>query len=232
MNYKIFAAPLILLSLYSSMMAQTENYGLWTSVGAQKKLKNWDLELNSELRTNLDSVQIHRWNIEFEVAYRVIKPIKIGVRYKYIYFHDLEYADFQPRMRYALFVQGKQNVGDFKFTLREQFQRTIKDESDRIKENGNYDNYKINPEWIWRNQLKVAFNIPRFPVTPSLLFESFYQLNNPDGNTVDNLRYILSFEYKFNKQNDFKFYGLIDKEINVDNPVTTYVCGFAYTHSF
>jgi hypothetical protein len=226
------SAFLIVLSCFSSVFAQTTDFGVWSSIGAKKKLGKWKLGIYTELRTNDNTRQIHRLDYKLDVEYDVVKAVEIGVSYKFIYFNDVKYFDYQPRQRYTLHVQGEQKFGDFKVSLREKVQRTIKDESDRQKENGDYDNYKINPDWIWRNRLKIDYNIPHFRVNPSISFETFYLLNNPDGNTFNNLRYTLELNYKLSKHHAFEIYGLIEKEIHVDNPLTTYISGIGYVLTF
>ena len=218
--------------LNSYVISQTNDFGIWTSVGAEKQLGKWYLGANTELRTFNNTSEVQRWSIQFDAEYKVIKSVNTGVSYKYMYFNDLKYTDYQPRIRYTFFIEAKYKVGDFKIFLREKLQRTIKDESDRLKENGKYDNYKINPEWTWRNRLKVNYNIPHFLGTPSFSIEPFFQLNNPEGNSFNNIRYTLSFDFKLSKQHEFKAYGLIDNEMNVDSPVRTFVLGFGYTFSF
>ena len=156
----------------------------------------------------------------------------MGAGYQYIYFHDFKYSNFQPRNRFYFFLQEKRKMGDFTFTLRERIQVTTKDESDRIKSNGKIDTYKINPDYSWRNRLKIDYNIPRCPVSPSLSVESFCQLNNPDGNKFDDMRYTLSFKYNLTKHNEIEIYGLVDKEMNVKNPEKKLVTGIGYVHSF
>jgi hypothetical protein len=231
MKNKIFTI-LFFQFIFSSLLAQTKDFGMWTTFRVEKKIGKWDLGVNAELRTINKLSNINRLSYQLEVAYRIVKPFKIGVSYKYISFHDIEYSDFQPRQRYIIFAQGRLKYGNLIFTLSEQLQRTVKDESDRINEGGNYDNYKINPEWNWCNCFRVAYNIPHVPVTPSFSFESFYQLNNPDGKTFDKLRYKLSFKYKLSKHHALDLYGLSDNEINVENPVKTFVGGLRYTFSF
>lgn len=212
--------------------AQNNDFGSWLSVGAKKKLGKWDVDATGELRLKDNVSQIDRMSLQFEVSYRIVKQLKAGLGYTFICYNDSEYNDFQPRQRYMLFLQGKQKLGDFTFSIREKIQRTIKDESDRIKENGNYDNYKINPEWIWRSRLTVEYNIPRFPINPAFSFESFYQLNNPEGNRFDKLRYALSLCYKPGKHHEFEIYGLIDQKINVENIYIKYILGVGYVFSF
>ncbi len=232
MKYSFKICWLLLFLAPSALFSQTNDFGVWTSVGAEKEIGKWDLGVSTELRTMDNSRQINRWSLQLVAAYNIIKPLKAGVSYEFIYFNDLEYSDYQPRHRYILFLQGKQEIGNFTFSLRERVQRTIKDESDRIIETGKYNNYKINPDYTLRSRLKADYNIPKFPVNPSFSFEAFYQLNNPDGNTFDNLRSILSLNYTLAKQHKFELYGLIDKEINVEDAGTMYVAGLGYTFSF
>jgi long-subunit fatty acid transport protein len=212
--------------------AQTSDFGIWVSAGVTKKLWKWNLDASGELRLKENTSQVDRMSLQFNASYHINKPLSAGIGYEFIYYHDSKYADYQPRQRYMLFIQGKQKFGHFSFSLREKIQRTIKDESDRLKENGDYDNYKINPEWVWRNRLALAYNIPRFPVNPAFSFESFYQLNNPDGNKFEKLRFTLALSFKPGKHHEFKVYGLIDQKINVDNPYKRFILGTGYTFSF
>ena len=231
MMNKIIGLLLILIINYGSLYAQSNEYGVWTSADVQKKLGKWDLEVNTGLRTSSGLSQLQRLNLKLEVDYKIVKHVTAGLSYKYMYFYDEKYTDYQPRIRYAAFVQGKQKSGNFKFSLREQYQRTIKDESDRIKESGNYDNYKINPEWEWRNRLNIEYNIPHFKITPDFSFETFYQLNSEDRR-FNELRYTLSFKYKITKHHEIEMSGLLKKEINTDDPVKTYIGGIGYIYSF
>jgi len=220
------------LLFFVSLSAQTSDFGAWTSLGVAKKQGKWNLEATGELRLREDISRFDRVSIQLAASYRFFKQLRAGLGYEFIYYNDSEYNDYQPRQRYMLFIQGKQKIRHFSFSLREKVQRTIKDESDRLKENGNYDNYKINPEWIWRNRITLTYNIPRFPLNPAFSFESFYQLNNPDGNRFEKLRYILSINYKPGKHHEFEFYGLMDHKINVENPYKRYILGLGYVFSF
>jgi hypothetical protein len=229
---KLIYITIILLLAGTIAKSQTSDFGIWTSAEVTKKLKKWDLSVEGILRTRDNASELKRWGIKGDVSFKVLKPLKIGINYQYITFNDIKYNDYQPRQRMSAYLTGKLKLSNFSFSLREQAQRTIKDESDRIKASGKYDNYKINPEYLWRNKLQVAYNIPHFPVTPSISFETFYQLNNPDGNQFCDLRYTLSFEYKITKHHTVELYGLIDKEINVNDPVQSNVLGVGYSFSF
>jgi hypothetical protein len=220
---------LIFCSYWGFTKAQS---AIWTSIGVEKQVKKWSFGAETEYRTQSNTSEFQRFNVKVEASYKIVKPVNLGLGYEFIYFNDTEYDDYQPRQRYLAFLQAKQKFGDFTISLREQGQRTIKDESDRIKANGEYDTYKVNPEWYWRNKVKVAYNIPHFPVNPSVSIETYYQLNNPDGNKITGLRYMMAFDYKLTKHQNFELYGLLKKSINVSDPSTDRVLGISYLYSF
>jgi hypothetical protein len=223
----------LLFFIYSfNLHAQSCDFGIWTSIGGEKKLGKWNISATAQLRTKESTGQIDRTSIQLEGSCNILKPLKAGIAYEFIYFHDSEYSDYQPRLRYSLFAQGKQDLGSFTITLREQLQRTVKDESDRIIDADNYDNYKINPEWAWRNRLKAYYNIPGFPVNPAVSVESFYLINNPEGNDFYKLRYTVSFSYKLTKHHQFEVFGLMNQRINTDTPDKNYAAGIGYVFSF
>ncbi|WP_160150027.1 DUF2490 domain-containing protein [Parabacteroides sp. Marseille-P3160] len=228
----VYILSMLVLFHVPRVIAQTETFGLWSSIEASKKLNRFDLNSELELRTMEGVEKIARISAKVGVDYRMIKPLKVGIAYQYIHFNDVKYSDFQPRNRFIAYLQGKQKWGNWEFTLRERLQTTIKDESDRLKESGKTDTYKMNPEWTWRNRLRISYNIPKCKITPSFSIETFYQLNNPDGNTFDRLRYTLSGTYKINKQNAIELYGLYQRNINTDEPENRSAIGVSYSFSF
>lgn len=218
----------------SIVFAQTDDdFGIWSSVGVEKKLnKKWSLEGELEFRSKDNLKETGRWSAKIGGEYKLLKDVKIGAAYQFQYFHDLEYEDFQPRHRIMGTIQGKHKWGRFEFSLRERVQGTYKDDSDRIKSSGKIDSYKMDPEWTWKNRLKITYDIPKCKFEPSFSFETFYQLNNPDGNEFDGLRYTLALDYKFDKQNTFTVAGIYDDEMNVKDPVDRYVLQLGYVYSF
>jgi hypothetical protein len=228
----VTALGVVISGLSLTGWAQTKDFGVWTSAGIKKQIRKFDFSLEGELRTQQNVSEIDRWSLAFSADYRLVKPLSVGLSYQFIGFHDVDYADYQPRHRFALDVTGKQRLGNFSLSLRERMQLTTKDESDRIKANGEINLYRINPDLNLRSRLKMAYNIPHFPVTPSLSFEAFFQLNNPEGNTFDDLRTVVSLQYKLNKHHTIDLYGLYDKEIHVTDPVAKTVLGLSYIFDF
>lgn len=215
-----------------SSYAQDDYFGFWASVDATKKLNRVELSGEVELRMRDNMERVARMAAKIGAEYKIIKGLNVGIAYQYIHFNDVEYSDYQPRHRLIGYIQGKQKWGNISVSLRERIQTTYKDEDDRIKSSGKIDTYKSNPEWIWRNRLKIAYDIPKCKFTPSVSAESFYQLNNPDGNVFENMRYTLACTYKINKKKSVEFFLLYDNEINVNNPEDKYVAGVSYSFSF
>lgn len=232
MQIRPFLFYLFIVFTFLEASAQSNDFGIWTSLGAEKKFGKLELSTEAELRTMNNSSDINRFSLQITPSYKIIKQIKVGAGYQFIYFNDVKYSDFQPRHRFILFTQGEQKWGRFNFSLRERLQLTTKDESDRIKSSGEIDTYKTNPEWSWRNRLKVEFDPRHSRISPYFSIETFYQLNNPDGNVFDNLRYTLGAQYKLSKSSKIEVYGLLNNEINVSNPVRGYVVGAGYNFSF
>ncbi|MFM2290534.1 MAG: hypothetical protein RIS29_347 [Bacteroidota bacterium] len=228
---KLTAIILLLMFGWLNVDAQDNEYGVWTSFTLSKKLKKWDLSSTAEFRTTEFLSDINRFSLDIDGGYNVFKKLKLGAEAKFIYFNDFKYDDYQPRGRYAVYGQGKWKLDRFNFSLREKIECTVKDVSDRIKSSGAIDTYKINPEWYWRNKLKIQYDIRSIPVTPSVSVESFYQLNNPSGNMFDEIRYTLSLQYRLSKKQSVEVFGLKAPELNVTNPATKYVVGVNYTIS-
>ena len=220
----IFLLMLIYASAIQSSHAQTNDFGTRVGIEIEKDVKNWNLYVGEEIRTKENSGVLQGLYTEFGADYSPWKIIKIGASYEFIYFNDYENDDYQPRHRTNLFIQGSKEWSRFTFNLKEHFQTTFKDESER--------DYKMNPKLRWRNKFEIEYNIRKSPINPSFSVETFYQLNNPDGNKFDQLRYKLEVSYKINKRNRLKLYGLVDNEINVKNPVRQTVLGIQYKYTF
>lgn len=223
---------LFMLLLSTELFSQQTESGNWNTLSFSTRFKKWNLSSEAEMRSTGPWSQLNRLSWNVEATYPILKHIRLGAGYTLINQYDAKYSDYQLRQRLTGFAAGKVNWGDFSLQTRQKFQYTSKDESDRIQSNGEIDTYKINPEWTWRSKFKLSWNIPGVQLTPSASFESFYQLNNPDGNTFDGLRYMLSLEYKLTRHHRLELNGILDQEIHVTSPLKTYVLGFGYEFSF
>lgn len=232
MLIRIFISFIVLVLIPLSIYAQDENFKTWSSIEVIKKLNQWDFSGEFEIRNAGWYNKTERTSLELEAEYSLTEVIKIGSAYKLMRFYDYKYNDYQWRNRVDFSIQGKWEIARFSIILRERIEYTTRDESDRIRSNGEIDTYKINPEWLWRNRLKISYNIPKIPLEPAIAGESFYQLNNPDGNIFEKFRYTLSISYKLTKKHEIQLFSLINRKIDDpdDETMNEYVLGLGYSY--
>lgn len=228
----VLVVCLFLISISQLILAQSESYGTWTSIDVEKKLDKWELGGSTELRTIYYLRLIDRWSVGLSADYKLMKNLKVGVDYQFMNTLDTKYMNYQLRNRFNVNAMGRLKIDRLTISLREKIQVTLKDDSNRIKTDGSIDTYDSNPEWTWRNRLKLSYNISHFPVTPSFSVESFYQLNNPDGYSFDKFRYTLSLDYKINKSNSISVYGVLNTKPDSDDIYRKYILGVSYIISF
>ena len=232
MTLKKFILIFALFIGITGMLKAQNQYGTWTSVGLEKKTGNWNFGAETEVRTIHYVRLINRWSLGLNADYKIAKPLKVGLGYEFMNVLDEKYLNYQFRNRFNADITGKQKLGNISFSLRERIQLTKKNDSKRIDMDGLIDSYNIDPAWVWRNKLDADYNIPKCRFTPGISIETFYSLNDPDGNKLDKLRYILYTDYKINKHNKIKVFGVLNSEKGTDEADYSgkYNLGLSYTH--
>lgn len=223
---------LVLLTVFTiSVYSQNTDFKNWVSVDLKKNLNKWDFTAEVELREDSFFRQMERLSLQLEGMYEISKIFSTGVSYMVMDFYDEKYNDHQLRHRFQLIASAKADAGRFGFSLREKGEITAKDESDRIDSDGEVDTYRINPDYTWRNRIKVEYDVEGIALIPFISLETFYLLNDPDGNRFEKLRYTLGLEYDLNKHNRINLFGHFNKEL-LDGEPDSYVAGLGYTHIF
>ncbi len=230
---KIKILVLLFFAIVGKMNAQSE-FGTYTSIGVDKKIGKWELEAETEVRTIENLNLINRWSIGLNADYKIIKPLSVNLGYQLMNVLDQKYLNYQWRHRFKLEAEGKKKWGDFSFSLSEGLQLTTKDDNKRIKDDGSIDTYAISPAWIWKNSFEVEYDIPKSKFSPGYEFQTYYELNNPDGNDFDKIRNSLFLKYKINKNNSLKIFGLINSELGTDEAEYSgkYILGLKYNYHF
>lgn len=227
---------------------ESEPGGMWTAIGAEKSItKQWSAGVELEFRSKGFTLDRDRFAAQIGTDYELIKNLKLGVSYSWLNVDDdYKFNDdsirtdyFQNRHRFNLQATWKFKAGDFSFQFRERAQGTFKDDSDRLKENGKVNENRINPEYVWRNRLKMSYGKKKMPWSPYVSLETYYLLNEPEmlrfynsaatdytekSGYFTKLRYTLGIEYKINKQHSVELYGMYShergaEEIEVLRPV-------------
>jgi opacity protein-like surface antigen len=255
-----------IISFATSILAQEgEPGGIWASAGVSKEItKKWSADVEFEFRTLDFTTKRERFAFQIGTDYELIKNLKLGVGYSYLNVYDdftLSPGNYyQNRNRFYGQLGYKLKFGNFSLSFRERAQLTYKNDSDRINIYGVLNTNRINPDLIWRNKIKLAYNIKKNPFTPYISFESYYLTNDPSAirdynadlteytevsSYFNKLRYSAGVEYEITKKHSIDLFGMYSmergaEEVKVSGPNyyqlsawnNTFVLGIGYTYSF
>ena len=121
--------------------AQQSDFGVWATVGADKKLsKQWSVAGELGLRTRDNSKEMDRYHLGLEADYKPWKFLKMTVSYNFLYDNRSEKVTYHkdgtenkitpaywwPRHRFLLGVTGIYSLGNLDLSLREMYQYTYR----------------------------------------------------------------------------------------------------------
>ena len=213
-----------ILFLFSGVIAnaQEKDFCIWTTVNIEKKFsKKFTAVLSQEFRFDENASQLDNAFTNITAEYNFTKNLNASFNYRLINKRLID-GHYQQRNRIYVDVAYRLKQNDYSFTLRTRFQDQFR--------NAFSENAELPAIWYWRNKLTFKYNLKEFK--PYSYFEIFYPLNDPVINTIDNLRFAVGCNYDFTKKHSVNLYYLINKEINVKNPVTSFIAGIEYTYSF
>ena len=223
-NMKKRISILLLIVLLSGGVfvcrAQENDFGSWISAGVTKDLsKRISLEAEEEVRIFKNFGEIDRFMTSFGGAFSIIKGVKAGTGYTWIYDHDVKDTGWENRHRIFVYLQGKADLGRLTFTLREKFQMTYYDKAQ--------EDFDYSPQNYLRSRVQVAYDVKVSKIEPYLSAEMHYQLNNPKGNEIDNMRYTLGIAFPISKKLDLDTFVRLSQELNVKKPENLYLLGLS-----
>lgn len=222
---RLFFLVLIFLNwvYIENTSAQYSDAGLWTSVTIEKKFSDqFSILLNQELRLHDNISRIGSIFTEAGLNYKFNKIFRIGFYYRYN--QKLEGGNFSgKRSRYYLDFSARKKIRKFIFI-------------DRIRAQSQFNDYFSSekghtPFYHLRNMVLLKFEANK-KITPFIAGELFYQLNNPEGNELDNFRLKTGINYSLNKNSNLDLGYMFQREINVNDPVTAYVIMVGYAYEF
>jgi predicted porin len=186
---------ILLLVCNASISFSQDDFGIWYSVTAEKKLvKNLGLDLDANVRTINNASKIEEAFFDIGLSYNLNKYLSAAVSYRFTEFKEKDEL-FHPRHKWFADIKGKLPLGNFDFSARLRFQQRYKtyfrDQNDKeSKEAG-------------RIKLKILYNIPSFPVNPYLSSELFFPMFTQSERSVEKNRFMAGIEYKIAKKHSF-----------------------------
>ena len=82
---------LLLVLLPLAARTYGDDFGMLYNIGAEKKLgSKWEIEAGAELRNRNNSRTLDRWEFSADASYKILKGLKIGAGYSFLYDNNEE----------------------------------------------------------------------------------------------------------------------------------------------
>ncbi|MCR4765075.1 MAG: DUF2490 domain-containing protein, partial [Bacteroidaceae bacterium] len=225
---KTLALLICVITLPLAVCAQdkSDDFGIWTSVGVEKKInKKLSVGIEGEFRTRNSAKTVDRWTGSINADYKLLPWLKIGAGYKFIYNNRIEKITYNsdgsynnwrpsywtPRHRFNVDLTGTLKINQFSLSLRERWQYTYRPEKTTTR-------YDFDNEWwedtdvsskhshVLRSRFQVKYDILNCPITP---FANVELYNNW---SLDKVRYTLGADWKITKQHEISAFYRYQKE--------------------
>ena len=199
----------VLISTAAFTLAQKKDFGMWYSITAEKEiLKDLDLEVDVNLRTNHDLKEIEEGFADFGLGYKFNKHFSAGISYRYTQTREDD-EQYHPRHKWFADFRAKTALGDFDISGRLRFQQ-------RYKTYFEDENDKESKEHL-RFRIKTAYDIPKFPLNPFVTAELFLPIfdDNVDR-TVDKQRFTGGFKYNISKKHSVELEYMFQRDFFPD----------------
>jgi len=227
--------------------AQSDDFGLWTSVEATKKInKKWSVGVESEFRLQDNLGAVGRWTAGIGAAYKPYKWLKFDAGYKFVDDHLTEtYTSskgnekwlpyyWSTKHRFYASVTGTLPLGNFRLSLRERWQYTYRPEVTTACWNitdGEQDDDKVKRgkgKNVLRSRLQLAYKIPYSNIEPYVSAE-FYT-----SDRLDKVRYTAGAEWEINKKHALElFYRYQDVHVDDgEQNENSHIIGVGYKFKF
>ena len=192
----------LLLFSFSSF-AQENDFQLWNSVIIKKKInKKHSLDLKYGLRFRENASLVAKDFIDIRTRYKLHKKWSVALGYRNINEWS-KYSELEKKNRFYFDSYYSKKIKRYYFDLRSRFLLQG----------------KISYNEIIRQRIRLAYNLRKTKLEPSLSLEFFSSFDN----FINKLRYSLFLSYPINKKMDFNLGYKIQQEFNVANPVTLFI---------
>lgn len=215
MNKKLFVLVLVFTVNYSFSQV-TSDAKLWTGISVIKKINNFELSFNEELRLHENFSTINKVFSEFGIAYKINNFLAISGNYRFNRKNNYELGGFYTNQRFNVDVSYKHKFNKFKFSYRTRLQHKI----DYNKKTP----YNLTKTYS-RNKFSIKYKLSNV-VVPFLSYEFFYQFNNQ--NIINRNRIALGSSLKINDTNSLKLFYMFEDKFNVKKLRYNHIWGINY----
>jgi len=218
-----------LLTNSALSFAQNSDWGLWTSIDAEKRLsKNWELALDAQYRWK-DNISItDQIRAGADISRKLGDYLKLGAGYELIAKHKVKQDAYVYRNRFRLQATGSYKYARFSASWRTRMQLTLM-ETDEAR--GDIFQGESN-KWVWRNRFGLKYNIRKTPLKPYINFELFHNLFNDMEYSYFQNRFSIGMEYSLNKHHTLEAGYICETEIDAMKKNKLNVIKLGYVYSF
>ena len=214
----------MLLLLTATAFAQSErttDFGGIVSAETEVGLSGpFALSVEEELRFDHNFSQFDRWLNSVGVDYSCLhNRMNIGLFADYIRRHN-DNGYFENRCRLGIQATYTEEFHRFKFQGRSKVMGTFFDE--------HTGEHRVNPRVYWRNRLKVTYQKPNSRYKYSLSTELFWLTNDPKSCGIDNLRTVLSVDYRLSRRYSISAFARMDNDLQVKEPIDRFYLGLTF----
>lgn len=248
LSKRLAVACLIASALAPTVQAADNDFGMWYSVSAEKKItKKWSAEIEAEMRTRNDARTWDRWSAGVAAKYKLTRWLNAEAAYVFLndnnpekisYHTNGDYNNWRPsywgtRHRFNVSLTGKVGFGGFEVSLRERWQYTYRPEATTRRydfDNSEWEDVAVRDKGsnVLRSRLQVEYNIPKSKVDPHASVELFNAWN------VEKVRYTVGADWKIRKKHVIGV-NYIYQSINgddVDNDPNSNIVSLSYKFKF
>ena len=225
LSIRRYFIAMILLANVSFVFAQTNDWGLWTSIDVEKKLsKNWELDVAAQYRMKDQMSVTDQIRGSADIAFKTGKYIKIGAGYELIAKNKIKKETYVYRNRFRVQATTSYKYARFTANWRTRMQLTLLEDSKKSDVD--------NQEWVWRNRFGLKYDIKNVPLKPYINFELFHQLFSDLDYSYYQNRFSAGIEYSLNKSHTIEAGYKLEKEVVGKNKNKLNVVKIGYVFAF
>ena len=229
LSVKKYIFATMLLANVSFLFAQNSDWGLWTSLDAEKKLfKKWELGVGGQYRWKDNISVTDQIRAGADISFKANKYVKLGAGYELIAKHKVKKDEYVYRNRFGLQATGSYKYARFTASWRTRMQLTLMETDAPRGDIFEDDSYK----WVWRNRIGLKYDIKKSPLTPYMNVELFHHLFSGANPGYYQNRFSIGAEYKLNKRHSLEAGYKLNTEIDAKKKYKLNVVKVGYTLSF
>ena len=243
----VWLLPSVLCDSFSTSFAQSNDFGMWYELGAEKKLsRKWNIGAEVEFRTRNNVRTADRVSAGLSAEFKIFKWLKASAGYVFLYNNNKEELSMKSdnlrankwtpgfwgvRHRTHVSLTGSFDWNRLSISLRERWQFTYRPEAKEKKydiDEDAWEDLKSKSKHLLRSRLQLSYDIPHWKFDPFANVELF------NGWNLQKIRVQAGVEYKYKKHHAFALTYRFQKvnESNDDEEVNSHIIGLSYKFKF